>query len=286
MMNSDNKDFGTLSIVATPIGNLKDITLRALDVLANADIIAAEDTRRTIKLLNHYDIKKRLISYHEYSDAAKESELIGMLKDGVNIALVSDAGTPIISDPGYKLVKRCVEENIAVESIPGPCAAVTAVTLSGMDLSKYIFCGFLVAKSSVRKKELQRLHHCRLPVVLYESPNRVLKTLEDVAEIWGADVKVCAARELTKMHEEVIRGNIPEVCEKLSQKDEIKGEFVLIIDAGRSGETQITEEELKASIKEKLDEGMSKKEAAKALSESTGFSKNEIYKLAVNIDKK
>lgn len=283
-MNTDKNNCGTLSIVATPIGNLKDITLRALDVLKSTDIIAAEDTRRTIKLLNHYNIKKRLISYHEHSGLAKESELIHILKDGKNIALVSDAGTPVISDPGYMLVKKCIEENIPVESIPGSCAAVTAVTLSGMDLSQYIFCGFLDAKGSARKKELRQLHQCRLPIVLYESPNRVMKTLADVGEIWGRDIKVCAARELTKIHEEVVRGSVCEVEEKLSQKEEIRGEFVIIIDADKRKPSLISEEEIKNILKEQLSKGFSKKEAAKITAKRTGLSKNEIYKLAVRLD--
>lgn len=280
-MSKDKKTgYGTLSIVATPIGNLEDITLRALKTLKDADIIAAEDTRRTVKLLNHFDIKKRLMSYHEYSDSARERELTDMLKGGMNIALVSDAGTPLISDPGYKLIRKCIDENIPIESIPGPCAAITAVTLSGMDLSRYVFCGFLETKSSARKRELAKYLEYRLPIIIYESPNRVLKTLADIAEIWGENIGVCAARELTKIHEEIIRGSAQEVSERLSQKKDIKGEFVIIIDACKETE-KISGEELETAIKAELARGKSKKEVSRILAERTGTSKNEIYRLAV-----
>lgn len=283
-MVQNNKNYGVLYVVATPIGNLDDITIRAIDTLRKADLIAAEDTRHTVKLLNHFGIKKRMISYHEYSNASREKEIIETLKQGLNVALVSDAGTPLVSDPGYRLVKKCIEEGITLESIPGPCAAITAASISGIDLKRFIFAGFLENKSAVRKRELLKLYECKLPVILYESPNRVLKTIEGIIEIWGKDIAVCAARELTKIYEETIRGSAEEVKEILSEKSDIRGEFVIIVEAPQNV-IRTTDKEVIEALKYEIAQGRSKKESAREVANRTGRPKNEIYKLSLTLDK-
>ncbi len=271
-------EYGTLYIVATPIGNMGDITLRALEILKKVDVVAAEDTRHTQKLLNHYEIKVKTISFHEYSDEKRRNVLTDLLREGKNIALVSDAGTPIISDPGYVLVRDCIALGIKVESLPGACAAVMAITLSGMDCASYVFAGFLEAKQTARKAQLQKLAGTELPVVLYESPNRVLKTLTDVCEVYGEDIVVCAAREMTKVYEEVLRGSAVEVLQLLSQKEVVKGEFVLLIDA-LSKQVDVTDDTIIAALKKALADGYTKKDAVTLVTASLSCPKNRVYKL-------
>lgn len=271
-------EYGTLYIVATPIGNMGDITLRALEILKKVDVVAAEDTRHTQKLLNHYEIKVKTISFHEYSDEKRRNVLTDLLREGKNIALVSDAGTPIISDPGYVLVRDCIALGIKVESLPGACAAVMAITLSGMDCASYVFAGFLEAKQTARKAQLQKLAGAELPVVLYESPNRVLKTLTDVCEVYGEDIVVCAAREMTKVYEEVLRGSAVEVLQLLSQKEVVKGEFVLLIDA-LSKQVDVTDDTIIAALKKALADGYTKKDAVTLVTASLSCPKNRVYKL-------
>jgi len=277
----ERKRYGTLSIVATPIGNLEDITLRALKTLREADLVAAEDTRRTIKLLNHYEIKKKLVSFHQHSKAAKYEEILSHLKAGRHVALVSDAGTPLISDPGAELVARCVAEGIAVTSLPGPCAAVTALTLSGLD-GPFSFLGFLNTKKAARQKELAQAG--QRTAVLYESPGRVLKTLEDINDVFGGETQVCVARELTKLHEEVLRGTAREVLETLSARETLRGEFVLIVHP-QAGREEAGKDEVRARLREYLDKGLSKKEIAAAVYEEMNVPKNTAYRMLLDMEK-
>lgn len=271
---------GVLYIVATPIGNLKDITLRALEVLRSVGLIAAEDTRRTQKLLNHYEIKARMLSFHEHSNDERLAAIAGALLDGKDVALVSDAGTPLISDPGYALVAECVRLGIRVESLPGPCAAICALTLSGFGGSPFAFHGFLNAKSSARRKELAEIAAAGMTAVIYEGASRVVKTLSDICEVIGEDVNVAVARELTKLHEEVVRGAASTVRGYFCSKDSIKGEFVIVI-AAVEGKSEASDGEIVALLKAHLDAGATKKEAVTLVTADCGCSKNKAYKLLV-----
>ncbi len=222
-----NTDSGVLYVVATPIGNLKDITFRAIEVLSGVDIIACEDTRRTQILLQHYHINKPLLSYYEYNKLKRIDRIVGSLTEGKKIALVSDAGTPGISDPGSSLINRVIEEGIKVEVIPGVSAFLCALVLSGKPMHSFVFIGFLPVKSGARIKALTRLKEQDKTVVLYESPHRILKTLEDIKVVFG-EQKIVIARELTKKFEEVMRVNAEEAVTHFT-KIEPKGEFVLVI---------------------------------------------------------
>ncbi|MCM8783841.1 MAG: 16S rRNA (cytidine(1402)-2'-O)-methyltransferase [Candidatus Omnitrophica bacterium] len=216
-----------LYIIATPIGNLKDITLRALEVLKSVDLIACEDTRRTKILTTHYGINKPLLSYYEYNKIRRGKELIKLLKEGKDIALISDAGTPGISDPGAGIIKLAIENNIPITFIPGPTAFVGALVLSGFPTDRFIFEGFLPAKVGARKKRLESLKEEKRTVIFYESPHRLLKTLQDIKEIWG-DCQICVVRELTKKFEEVVRGKVSDliIC---FQKNSPRGEFIIVL---------------------------------------------------------
>lgn len=273
---------GKLYIVATPIGNLGDITLRALETLKSADVIAAEDTRRTQKLLNHYEIKTKTISFHEYSDSRRRKDILSLLEEGKSVALVSDAGTPIISDPGYILVKECVEGGVEVESLPGACAAVSAVALSGMDCSGFVFAGFLDTKQAARRAKLERLKAMGMPAVLYESPNRVVKTLEDICTVYGGETAVCVARELTKVYEEVVRAEAAAALAHFAAKEKVKGEFVIIIGCAAARET--TDEEIVAALKERIAAGATKKDAVTEVTTLLSCSKNKVYKLLISAE--
>ncbi|HBU13253.1 MAG TPA: 16S rRNA (cytidine(1402)-2'-O)-methyltransferase [Clostridiales bacterium] len=272
---------GTLYIVSTPIGNLKDITLRALDILREADFIAAEDTRHTQKLLNHYEIKARTLSFHEYSDEKKLEQLLALLSDGARVALCSDAGTPLISDPGYILVKRCVERDIAVECLPGPCAAIAAATLSGIDLREFLFAGFLPPKAAARQKELARLRDTGVPIVLYESPNRIVAALEDICAVFGEDAPVSISRELTKLYEETVRESAGEAHKIFSARDKIKGEFVVVV--GKAQAAGATEEEILGALRARVSSGMAKKQAVTEVTALFSCPRNKVYRLALTL---
>jgi len=221
---------GKLFLVATPIGNLKDITLRALETLKVADLILCEDTRRTRKLLAHYQIKKPLLSYFEHNEERRIPEVIEKLKQGQKIALVSDAGTPTISDPGFKLVRECINQGIEVESIPGPSAILVALTSSGLPTDKFLFLGYLPRKPQARKKALESLtmilHSIKVTVIFFESPHRLLSSLKDLKEVLG-DVEIAVCRELTKVHEEIRREKVSTAIEHF-EKVKPKGEFVVL----------------------------------------------------------
>ena len=218
---------GKLYLVATPIGNLDDITLRAINVLKDADVVAAEDTRHTLKLLNHLELKKKLISYHRHNESTKSSILIDFLLEGKNIALVSDAGTPAICDPGEEVVKQAIQNNIDVIPIPGACALINALIASGMDTTEFSFYGFLPLNKKNRKEKLETIKNDSKTIILYEAPHKLLNTLKDILNIRGENTRIVLARELTKIHEEFIRGTIKEIIEKIN---EVKGEFIIIIE--------------------------------------------------------
>jgi len=219
---------GTLYLVATPIGNLKDITLRALEVLREVDLIAAEDTRNTRKLLSHYNIKTQLISYHDHVELTKAGHLIDELKKGKTIALVSDSGTPLISDPGFNFVRKALEENIEIISIPGPSAFVSGLIVSGFPIDRFQFLGYVSRNPSKRRKEIHSIGDVTYTIVLYESPHRILKTFKDLLDILG-NRRIAVMRELTKKFEEHFRGTIKDAIAHFTQKG-VRGEFVIVLE--------------------------------------------------------
>ena len=267
---------GKLYIVATPIGNLEDITLRALRILKEVDLIAAEDTRQTLKLLNHFEITKPLISYHRHNEEIKSDILIEKIKNGENIALVSDAGTPGICDPGEEVIKKAIEENIEVIPIPGACAMVNALIASGIDTKEFNFLGFLPLNKKLRKEKLKEIEKSEKTIILYEAPHKMKSTLQDLKNILE-NRKIVLARELTKIHEEFIRKNINEL---LNEIDNLKGEMILIIEGATKDEEE--ENELNNLT---LDEhynfyekqGFDKKEIIKKIAKDRNVNKNEIY---------
>ena len=267
---------GKLYLVATPIGNLEDITLRALRILKEVDYIAAEDTRNTLKLLNHFEIKKPLISNHRHNEEDRENSLIEKLKDGKNIAVVSDAGTPGISDPGEVIAKRAIEENIEVIPIPGACAAINALIASGLNTKEFVFFGFLPLNKKLRKEKLEEIKNENKTIIIYEAPHKIKDSLNDLKNVVG-DRKIVLARELTKIHEEFIRGNIDEIIEK---SENLKGEMILLIE----GNNEINNENIlnNLSLEEHYNvyekQGLDKKEIIKKIAKDRGVNKNEIYK--------
>jgi len=273
---------GKLYICATPIGNLSDITLRALEVLESVDIIAAEDTRHTMKLLNRYEIKKPVTSYYEHNKVMKGEKLIADLLDGKNIALVSDAGTPLISDPGDFLLRDCIENNIEVESIPGPCAAICALTSSGLSSKRFYFHGFLPAKKNERAAELESLAEFTETMVFYEAPHKIKATLKAMCEIFG-NRKITIHREMTKKFEEVLRMTLSEACEYY-ENNEPKGEYVLIVEGGEKKETEaeFSSMSVMEHVQYYIDNGMDKKEAIKKCAQERNVPKREVYNLFVS----
>lgn len=279
--------YGKLYLVPTPIGNLKDITLRALEVLESVDLVAAEDTRQSLKLLNHFNIKKTLVSYHKHNEQGKSTDLIEKLKEGKNIALVSDAGTPGISDPGSIIVLRCIEENIEFEVLPGATAVTTALVYSGLDTSKFIFRGFLSRDNKERRSIIEELKDRKETLIFYESPHRVKDTLEFLKSNLG-NRKIALCRELTKLHEQVLRFSLEEAIYFYLDKD-IKGEFVLVVEGKR--EEEILEEEkakwelitIEDHIGKYISEGLSKKEAVKKVAKDRKLPKSEIYKYSIDL---
>ncbi len=269
---------GVLYVVATPIGNLEDITYRAVRILREADLIACEDTRHTRKLLERYGIEKPLVSYHEHNEGQRAQELIAKLKAGAMVAQVSDAGMPGISDPGYRVVRLAVEQRIKVVPVPGPSAVIAALAASGLPTDAFEFRGFLPAKAGQRRTTLESLRSTQHTVVFYEAPHRILESLEDVVEVLGPQRRVAIARELTKVHEEFVRGTALEVLET-ARTHELKGEITFLI--GKSEGAQATVEgkdlrqQLEAIMREqKLDE----KAALKVLAKETGVSRSEVYR--------
>ena len=269
---------GKLYLVATPIGNLEDITLRSLRILKEVDIIAAEDTRHTLGLLNHFEISKPLISYYKQNEKTKSEVLIQKILEGKNIALVSDAGTPGISDPGEEIVKVAIENNIEIIPIPGACAFVNALIASGLSSKEFCFIGFLSAIKKDKKEKLENIKYETKTLILYEAPHKLKSTLESIYEVLG-DRKIVLARELTKIHEEFIRGKISEI---ISQIEEVKGEFVILIEGSSESKKDV---ELSELNKQTIDEhykyyekmGLSKKEIIKKIAKDRNLNKNDIY---------
>lgn len=270
----ENK-IGRLYIVATPIGNLEDITLRAIKILKSVDLIVAEDTRHTLKLLNHFEITKPLISYHRHNEEIKTQILIEKLKQGQNLALVSDAGTPGICDPGEVIIKTCIKETIQVIPIPGACAMINALIASGIDTKEFSFLGFLPLNKKLRKEKLEEIKNAKKTIILYEAPHKLLTTLKDL-ETLLENRQVVLARELTKIHEEFIRGNIKEII-KYGQN--LKGEMILIIEGNKNIPIKNNFQDL--SLEEHYilyeKQGLEKKEIIKKIAKDRGVNKNEIY---------
>jgi 16S rRNA (cytidine1402-2'-O)-methyltransferase len=276
---------GTLYLVATPIGNLEDITLRALRVLGHVGLIACEDTRHTRKLLSHFEIKARLISYYDANERLRAAELVGRLQAGEDIALVSDAGTPGISDPGYDLVKAAAEAGIRVVPIPGPSAAITALSASGLPTDRFLFAGFLPAKRAAREKVLRELAPERSTLVLYESGRRLADTLSHMAEVLGPRLAT-VARELTKLNEEFIRGSLTDLAEGISSEPvKAKGEATIVVQGGSSGERKAGVSEVSDMLRTAIDAGLSVKEAVRDVASETGMPRREVYRLALALKK-
>ena len=282
MAGSEKKIPGTLYIVSTPIGNLEDITIRALNVLKAVNIIAAEDTRHTQNLLRHYNIYTQQTSYHDHNKEEKGEILISKLKEGNDIALVSDAGTPGISDPGYYLINRAIEEGIKVSPIPGPTASIAALSISGLPTDSFVFEGFLPAKKTARQKRLKELSTENRTIIFFEAPHRLLSALKDIIETLG-DRRVVLTRELTKMFEEIIRGKVSEVISKVEER-KLKGEITIILEGAteksEAGETVNLAEYLKNLIEEG---GLSLKDAVSRVSKDLDIPRNKVYKEALNI---
>ena len=265
---------GILYIVATPIGNLEDITLRAIKTLKEVDLIVAEDTRHTLKLLNHLEISKPLISYHRHNEDVKTEILIKELKQGKNLALVSDAGTPGICDPGEEVIKRCIEEDIKIVPIPGACAMINALICSGLDTKEFAFIEFLPLNKKNRKEKLEEIQNETKTTILYEAPHKLETTLKDLKEIIG-DRKIVLAREITKIHEEYLRENIDELIEKAK---DIKGEIVLILEGAKKNEEEFwTKLSIEEHYKYYEEKGLNKKEIVKQIAKDRNVNKNEIY---------
>ena len=272
---------GILYVVGTPIGNLGDFSPRAVEVLSSCDFIAAEDTRVTIKLLNHFGIKKPMVSYYEHNRAQRGGVIIDRLLNGESCALVSDAGMPIISDPGEDLTRLCHENGIQIYAVPGPCAFVTALAVSGMPSGRFTFEGFLTVSKQNRRKHLEELVDERRTMIFYEAPHKLAATLADMAKYWG-DRKIALVKELTKIHESVERTTLFEATEKYKDGS-AKGEYVLIVEGKpEEEEKEITLEAAVEMASALVEDGMSINEAAKEIAKQTGIKKSEIYKSLQN----
>ncbi len=275
---------GILYLVATPIGNLDDITLRAINTLKEVDFIAAEDTRHSLKLLNHLNISKPLISYHRHNENIKSDLLIDKLLDNKNIALITDAGTPIISDPGEEIVKIALEKNIKVVPIPGACALITALISSGLNASSFSFLGFLPLNKKNRKQKLEEIQNSKNTVILYEAPHKLISTLQDLNKILE-NRKIVLAKELTKIHESFISGTANELLPKIENP---KGEFVMVIEGNNNSENDYLDFINSLSLEEHYQfyssQGFSKNDIIKKIAKDKNVSKNEIYQHFINKD--
>ena len=270
---TDNSSFGKLYIVSTPIGNLEDITLRAIRILKEVDLVAAEDTRHSAKLLNHYGISKPLLSYWSEKEKVRSEEIIEKLMAGMSVALISDSGTPGISDPGAVLIKKAIEADINIIPIPGPSAVIAALSASGISAEEFTFIGFLPPKESHRQKRLKELSLEMRTLIFYEAPHRIFETLADMEEILGQR-KAALVKELTKIHEETIRGNLTDIVDALKNHT-IAGEYVIIVE-GKLKES-LTADEALDEVKALMKKGKGRKEAVKIVAEAYGFSKKVLY---------
>ncbi|UCD32343.1 MAG: 16S rRNA (cytidine(1402)-2'-O)-methyltransferase [Desulfobacterales bacterium] len=282
---SSTKNTGALYIVATPIGNRDDITIRALNILAQVDLIAAEDTRRTGKLLAHHQIKGHLLSYHEHNEKKRTPDLVNKLKTGSSIALVSDAGTPSVSDPGYRLVKEAIANNIKVIPIPGVSAVITALSAAGIATDAFVFVGFFAKKKAKRLKQLQALVDEPRTIVLYESPKRILTFLKEIKTVMGNRYGVLC-REMTKLHEEFIRGPVSEIISELSSRSTIKGECTLLL-TGRTDEREPSLESVRNELRKAFKEtDGTLSEIAKTVAKKCGLPRNTVYDEALKLKHK
>lgn len=278
---------GKLYVVPTPIGNLKDITLRSLETLKEVDIIAAEDTRQTLKLLNHFEIRKTLISYHKYNEQIKSDKIIELLLEGKNIAIVSDAGTPGISDPGSVIIQRCIEKMIDFEVLPGATAITTALVYSGLDTTKFLFRGFLPRENKERKSVTNQLLDTQETIIFYEAPHRLTDTLKFLIDTFG-NRKIAVCRELTKIYQEIYRGTLEEALQYFVE-NRPRGEFVLVLEGKKLEEIKAEKKEswINLSIEEHIlkyiNDGLSKKEAIKIVAKDRELPKSEVYKFSTNI---
>ena len=272
---------GMLYLVPTPIGNLGDISQRCRETLEQADFIAAEDTRVSLKLLNHLGIRKSLVSYYEHNKAFKGEKIVERIQAGETCALVSDAGSPAISDPGEDLVKLCHEAGITVCAIPGPCAAITALSISGQATGRFCFEGFLSTAKKSRKEHLESLVKEQRTMIFYEAPHKLVTTLEDMAAAFGEDRPISLCRELTKLHEEVVRTTLGEAVEKYTQNAP-KGEFVLIVAGAAPEEKEVASpDDAAARVEQLMSEGMSRKDAVKQTAKELNLPKNVVYDAAL-----
>ena len=272
---------GTLYLVATPIGNLEDITLRAIRILKEVDLIAAEDTRQTLKLLNHLEISKKLISYHRHNEDTKTDFLIEKLLDGQNIAIVTDAGTPAISDPGEEIVKEAIKNDINVVPIPGACALINALIASGLDTKEFSFYAFLPLNKKLRKNKFEEIKKDGKTSIIYEAPHKLKNTLNDILNNLG-DRNIVLARELTKIHEEFIRGKVSEIINKYNEADP-KGEFIILIEGIKiKEENNLNNLSLEEHYKYYENQGLDKKEIIKKIAKDRKVNKNEIYQKFIN----
>lgn len=272
---------GILYLVPTPIGNLGDISLRAKQTLEAADFIAAEDTRVTLKLLNHLEIKKSLVSYYEHNKSFKGNRIVERILAGENCALVSDAGSPAISDPGEDLVKQCAEAGITVCAIPGPCAAITALSISGQSTGRFCFEGFLSMSKKSRREHLDSLKSEKRTMIFYEAPHKLMNTLEDMVQVFGENRPISFCRELTKLHEQVLRTTLGEAIAYYTENPP-KGEFVLVV-AGAPEEEKVlpTSTDAAARVEELMQEGLSRKDAVKQTAKELDLPKNAVYAAAL-----
>jgi 16S rRNA (cytidine1402-2'-O)-methyltransferase len=276
-----NEKLGTLYVVATPIGNMKDMTLRGVEILKQVDRIAAEDTRHAGPLLKHYSIEKPMLSLHEFNERERMSIVMDYLHEGESIALISDAGTPLINDPGFHLVRFAQQQGIPVVPVPGACAAIAALSVAGLPTDRFTFEGFLPAKSEARKHKLQSLLHESRTMIFYEAPHRLLNTLEDMAEIFGGDRIAVVARELTKIHESILQTDLTSLIAYYTKHDtKQRGEIVLLV-KGMEEEAQATREVVPEMVLDVLLAELPLKQAASLASKITGERKNVLYELAL-----
>ena len=275
---------GTLYLVATPIGNLEDMTFRAVRILKEVGRIACEDTRSTRKLLDHYGIATTAVSYHEHNEAERTKELMDRLQSGESVALVTDAGTPLISDPGYRIVKAAREAGITVVPIPGACAVITALSASGLGTDAFYFGGFLPSKAQQRRKTFEQLGMMEATLAFYESPHRILETLDEIAALFPVR-QVVLGRELTKVHEEFLVGTAGELRAELRRRPSIKGEFTVLLERFQPGEQIASDESLEQRMQRLLRLGLSRMDAMKAAARELGVSKREVYQRLEEVNK-
>lgn len=276
-------EYGTLYVVATPVGNLDDMTFRAIAILKQVDLIAAEDTRHSMKLMTHFGIATRLISCHEHNESDKTPMFVSHLKNGLNIALISDAGTPTISDPGYHLIRAAAKEKIRILPVPGCCAAMAGLCVSGLPTDAFYFSGFLPKKSQKIQQALEQIKSQKATLIFYESPRRIKSLIEAMIQVLG-DREACLAREITKLHEEYVRGSLSHILAALNQKETIKGECMLFVQGCGDEKKNLDDKALDEIVREKLiTSTLRTSELARQLSRDTGFPKNQIYEMILRL---